>query len=378
MVQPIFGKRRRKRGFTIIELLITITIITILVALLMPAVQQAREAARRAKCKNNLRQIGVAIHLYHETHRTYPPGQQWDWGSQRDSNANPIGRLPGWGWSAFILPFIDQNTIYVSIDFNLPLNDISNSKIDASGNPQNGKVTRIMSNREIISTSLSVFMCPSDRATPLRNRNTAPNNSCTRPGAICNPGQAWSSYHAAAGSYRAQTGSTNRLRGNGAFRRLRAGKPSNFIRRISDFRDGDSNTIMFGESSIEFHNSGKLYGSSRSQQNDASGSHHLMKTGEGKMNPPRSARNVERNYNFGSLHPGGAHFLFGDGRVIFLTESIQHTARTWDQQGVQGSQGSNNANAYDRKGTNGNEPGEDYGIYQRLFSIDDNNVVGAY
>ncbi|MCH7989092.1 MAG: DUF1559 domain-containing protein [Planctomycetes bacterium] len=349
MVQPISRKRRR-RGFTLIELLVTISIITILVALLLPAVQHARETARRAKCQNNLRQIGVAVHQYHEVHRTFPPGQQWDWGPERDSNANPIGRLPGWGWSAFILPFIDQLPIYETIDFHLPLNEDDVSR-----------------NREVISTSLPVFRCPSDRATPLRNRNTADN--CTQPGAICNPGQAWSSYHGAAGSYRAQTGTTNRLRGNGSFRRLRAGRPSNFIRRFSNLTDGASATIMFGESSMVFHNSGRLYGSSSSQDNDASGSHNLMKTGEDKMNPPRSAPSVQRRYAFGSLHPGGAHFLFGDGRVKFISESIEHTARTWEQPG------DNNKNAYDKLG---NPPGEDYGIYQRLFSIADNNEIGAY
>src|SRR5262249_30731332 len=109
-VQSYLDSRRRfmrRRGFTLIELLVVIAIIAVLIALLLPAVQAAREAARRAQCVNNLKQIGLAMHNYHDVVGTFPPGAIAD---------------PGWGgtwwnWPAFILPGMEQSTIYNAINF---------------------------------------------------------------------------------------------------------------------------------------------------------------------------------------------------------------------------------------------------------------------
>src|SRR5688572_7073348 len=98
--------RRHHRGFTLVEILVVIAIIGILVGLLLPAVQAAREAARRTSCFNNMKQIGLALHSYHDTFRTLPPG----WLAH-----DPVTRQPwtegetGWGWASLILPFIEQN-----------------------------------------------------------------------------------------------------------------------------------------------------------------------------------------------------------------------------------------------------------------------------
>src|SRR5690606_19265562 len=91
----------------LIELLVVIAIIAILIALLLPAVQQAREAARRSTCKNNLRQIGLALHNYHDAHDTFPPGYIW-------ASWAPEG--PGWGWPTMILPYLDQAALYQLLD----------------------------------------------------------------------------------------------------------------------------------------------------------------------------------------------------------------------------------------------------------------------
>ena len=99
-------KLTMKRGFTLIELLVVIAIIAILIALLLPAVQQAREAARRSQCKNNMKQIGLALHNYHDVYNTFPPGYV----GQTD-----VSILAGyglWSWSALILPYIDQAPLY--------------------------------------------------------------------------------------------------------------------------------------------------------------------------------------------------------------------------------------------------------------------------
>lgn len=98
-------ERNRKRGFTLIELLVVIAIIAILIALLLPAVQQAREAARRSQCKNNLKQIGIALHNYHEQTGSFPP-----------SYVNAGGRDTRWGWGTLILPMLDNAPLYELLD----------------------------------------------------------------------------------------------------------------------------------------------------------------------------------------------------------------------------------------------------------------------
>src|SRR6266404_450223 len=93
----------RKKGFTLIELLVVIAIIAVLIAFLLPAVQQAREAARRTQCRNNLKQLGLAIHSYHDTYGRFPPGWvQYTQTSSADNGSNH------WAWGTMLLPFIDQ------------------------------------------------------------------------------------------------------------------------------------------------------------------------------------------------------------------------------------------------------------------------------
>jgi len=121
------------RGFTLVELLVVIAIIGVLIALLLPAVQAAREAGRRTSCSNNLRQMGIGLHHYHGTHGCFPPG-----------GIEPRSRVPGgrqYAWSAFLLPFIEQRPLYERIDFH--------QAFDAPDNAQ------------AAATLLSVYICPS-------------------------------------------------------------------------------------------------------------------------------------------------------------------------------------------------------------------------
>ena len=97
-----------RRAFTLIELLVVIAIIGVLVSLLLPAVQQAREAARRAQCTNNLKQIGLALHNYHDANGRFPPGYR---DPRPDSQPGP-----GWGWPVFILPHVEQPSLHVQLD----------------------------------------------------------------------------------------------------------------------------------------------------------------------------------------------------------------------------------------------------------------------
>src|SRR6516162_7584669 len=105
------------QGFTLIELLVVIAIIGILMGLLVPAVQKVRESASRLSCVNNLKQIGLALHNYHDHLNSFPPGYI-DGNANRDSTPdNDVG--PGWGWAAFLLPFIEQENLYNQINFNV-------------------------------------------------------------------------------------------------------------------------------------------------------------------------------------------------------------------------------------------------------------------
>ena len=124
----------RRTGFTLVEMLVVISIIAVLIGLLLPAVQQARAAARRTQCSNNLRQIALAIHNYHDMHRVLPPGAQLVGPS--------FGTASGWGWGAMLLPMLEQANLYQQLDFH--------------------RGTGVGQNREFIKTSLTVWRCPSD------------------------------------------------------------------------------------------------------------------------------------------------------------------------------------------------------------------------
>src|SRR5262249_27193955 len=131
---------RKRRGYTLIELLVVIAIIAVLLGLLLPAVQKVREAASNLRCKNNLKQIGLALHNYHDTHLYFPPGYI---DGNTDPNSTPDNDLgPGWGWAAFLLPQLEQGNVYNQINFRQPVGAGVNAGISQQ--------------------PLAIFQCPSD------------------------------------------------------------------------------------------------------------------------------------------------------------------------------------------------------------------------
>lgn len=200
-------KRAKKRGFTLIELLVVIAIIAILIALLLPAVQQAREAARRSQCKNNLKQIGLALHNYHDVNNTLPPGY----------TEGVVATNNGFGWNQHILPYFDQAPLFEKFNSNVPLNNGSfGGAIDT--------------NLELSAAILTAVRCPSD---------VGPEQESNNNGASLMQDMATSNYPGNFGVGQP----TGILRGSfiqGIFGR-------NTKVRFRDLKDGSSNVFFVGE-----------------------------------------------------------------------------------------------------------------------------------
>src|SRR4051812_9106844 len=191
---------QRSRAFTLVELLVVIAIIGVLVALLLPAIQAAREAARRSQCKNNLKQIGLALHNYESTRRTFPPGY-----TSAATVINGPGTGPGWGWGAYILPYLEESSIQIDLQRN-----ISDSLYD-----------------QVRTLTLPVFRCPSDSVElPLFPVQGGSSNALTQ--------VAFSNYVGVAGTYEV---SVYPEEGTGVLFR-------NKLIAIKQITDGLSHTLM--------------------------------------------------------------------------------------------------------------------------------------
>lgn len=119
------GRSRQARGFTLVELLVVIAIIGVLVALLLPAVQAVRESARKAKCKNNLRQIGIGLNHYHQALESFPPGGV-EWRPYGNKTKRQIA------WSAYLLPYVEQQNVYAALDLDTPFDSPENADAAAT------------------------------------------------------------------------------------------------------------------------------------------------------------------------------------------------------------------------------------------------------
>ena len=346
----------RRRGFTLIELLVVIAIIAILIALLLPAVQQAREAARRTQCRNNLKQIGLALHNYHDVAKSFPIGQQYIGHFDGSVTDNDGGN--GFAWSYYILPYIDQAPIYNRFNADYPL---SNDSFPQSDNSPG-------SNRVLAATPLPAFRCPSDVAPETGNTGGTSAVGRVRPHAVSSYKGSSGSFHNNVGGGRGGTG--NQKRFNGVFHRDSRIK-------IRDITDGTSNTFAAGEVTWDLTTNSRLYGAVNPNNGWANGqSNRLMAHAEFGINPPPAPITAGpiRAFSWHSKHEGGAHFLMCDGAVRFVSENIDHTGRCWSNN----THTETNCSVWPGRFDQDPNPMATLGTLQRLAGRNDNLPIGEF
>ncbi|WP_437190705.1 DUF1559 domain-containing protein [Planctomicrobium sp. SH527] len=283
----------RNRAFTLIELLVVIAIIAILIALLLPAVQQAREAARRSQCKNNLKQLGLALHNYHDTHKTFPPGafaEQLGTGPTYTETGN------GLSFHVMILPYLEQTALYERINKNVIVWDGATPSGAGGGNGA------------YRGNQIPAYLCPSAAEIVYNNTDAAahylgvmgPAGSNTT---VLNPatGQAYRWVSAPDYGGYAQEGVL--LRG--------------INKKMRDVSDGTSNTIMIGESSKDTDKGNLRCWIRGGQVNySAVSTKNLQLALNTKTSP------LFNNKAFSSNHSGAVHFMMVDGSVDMISENI--------------------------------------------------------
>ncbi len=340
--------KSRKRGFTLIELLVVIAIIAILVALLLPAVQQAREAARRTQCKNNLKQIGIALHNYHDVHGCFPPGTV----PQRPgpNNGRVLANYESYGWAAFILPQMEQTNVVQQL--NISGLTLHQALIAAAAA---GRLNEMF-------PALAAYQCPSDTTgSHLQNgmRRTHFNG-------LSGIGNGW---RPPTLNYPGSTGDpSGDLR---APRQLNHRHPRGIFYngssvRFRDILDGTSNTFMVGERAKRC-GAGTWLGGRNPDGNGTHGNDYHLARVRQVLNDPINTGDDRCTDGFSSAHTGGGQFLFADGSVHFISDSIH-----FDLQGAP----ERNDQGIDWPADVVN-PGN-VGIYQKLGMKDDGQVVGEF
>lgn len=274
--------RRFRTAFSLIELLVVIAIVAILIGLLLPAVQRVREAAARTQCRNNLKQIGIALQHYHDINKCFPPGYT----SNVASDSSDLG--PGWGWATYLLDYLEQGNLKRQIRMDLDI-----------GAPENAVARK---------TSLSVFLCPSDTAPPT----------------FIAPG---TSIEVASANYVACFGraeiSPDPGNGDGIFFR-------NSNVRIGSITDGASNTLFVGErcgSLAPVTWTGSVTGAYvPARPGSPYGSEGAPVLVLGHTGDPLEGHTPNNPINhvtdFWSMHMTGVNFLFADGSVRNISSGI--------------------------------------------------------
>lgn len=322
----------RRRGFTLIELLVVIAIIAVLIALLLPAVQQAREAARRSQCKNNMKQLGLALHNYHDTYSQFPINYSTTFTLDNITLA----------WTVGILPYIDQAPLFGQINTAYGINNdprSPNPQSVAPVNPSNGWAAKQI---------ISAFKCPSDTSENIMGSRANYGGTWAVNSYKANGGAnwAWGNWVSPAQFNTSRWGVTNNGldRGNGFIFR---GNGFPYTTAFRNVTDGTSNTFAIGESVPKYcvHTWWWWFNGVT-----ATCSIPLNAPPVCTSNPQASkdqllvqcAGDWPNNYSFYSQHTGGGHFALVDGSVRFVSDNI------------------------------------DLGLYRSLSTIDGGEVIGEF
>jgi prepilin-type N-terminal cleavage/methylation domain-containing protein len=302
-------------GFTLVELLVVIAIIGVLVALLLPAVQAAREAARRMQCSNHLKQYGLGIHNYHDTYKMFPIGAG-------GANGSAMPRL---SWQVRILPYMEQAAVFNNIDFNIDMR-----RLPVAG----GTI--------LWAISPAYTHCPSDPFPKVMNGTRAQCNYGGSLGSqnvdglnlsICHPFKVFEQQMPGGNVRFGQTLNKAQISGIFAF--------SGASIRMPDVTDGTSNTLMVGEvlpgcqwdndyqAGTWINSWGNLFSigggvSTITPINEMTTCRQSNKISDPKCNPA-TGDTMQYAYGFKSRHPGGVQFTLGDGSVRFVSQTINHT-----------------------------------------------------
>ena len=269
-----------RRGFTLVELLVVIAIIGVLVALLLPAVQAAREAARRMQCSNNLKQLGLAVHNYHDTFLVFPP-QMLNVSTSNDRR---------WGWGAVTLPYVEQKNLYDDLK------------------PDGGQQIPVATSSPLLQARVKVHLCPSDGSGTHTNQFhpsvNASNNSAnwySKSNYVCNQ----------------------------QIMRYRAGFAGPCF-RMADVTDGTTNTLLIGERRLNvpkpYRYPGSIVWGTAQGTGDSANTFHVSYP----INTPSDNNDydadgndtVRKRFAISSGHPNGAMFAMTDGSVRFVSQTI--------------------------------------------------------
>jgi prepilin-type N-terminal cleavage/methylation domain-containing protein/prepilin-type processing-associated H-X9-DG protein len=281
-----------RKGFTLVELLVVIAIIGILIALLLPAVQAAREAARRSQCNNNLKQIALGMHTFHDSFGQFPPGEVTSTPTP-PGKGDGVSRNRNWVWSALILPYIEQTALHEQLKPGLPVPLAASAPPPTDVPPATGTANP---NTPLVLKPIPTYMCPSDTGPVINLRLGNYGKTCYPVSKII------------------------------AFLDTSA--------KLTDILDGTSNTLLIGERANP--EQGKPFWHIGVVWAGRWGTNNSYAFEPGFMNVSLQANAINASggccvsandpndirSSTSSLHPGGAQFAFCDGSVRFLRQTI--------------------------------------------------------
>ena len=276
----------KRVGFTLIELLVVIAIFAVLIGLLLPAVQKVRAAAARVQCSNNLKQLAIAVQIYHDTNNAFPvsagPGYNFN-------STSPNC----WSWLVRILPFVEQQNLFQQLGF--PTNTIVGAGF-------------------WVALPVNTFQCPADGTTDVPRTNeqniTGIAVGQTNYKGVCGDNWAWGNW----ANTIQMSGNSGLDNGNGIFFRTDYKRPLTMV----SITDGTSNTFMIGEDVPQYniHCDWPFF-------NHATGTCAIpLNYGIPPQTDPKGARDWHNVYSFRSRHTNGANFAYADGSVQFISQSI--------------------------------------------------------